>query len=201
MSKQCSRCKLDKDTSEFNRLHCAPDGLQYLCRACQSFAYKITREKTLETYRAKGRADYYRHHERYRKHRVATQAHRNAISRKWRHANPERQNQYPKTFRTRPSGKAKVEHDSLMRRYQEHGVTLDQYHARAEAQDFVCAICQEPPVPKVGRGGSPDGFKIDHDHKTGRFRGLLCNTCNVGIGMLKDSPVVLRSAISYLTSN
>lgn len=39
---------------------------------------------------------------------------------------------------------------------------------------------------------------IDHDHTTGQFRGLLCGTCNTGIGMLKDSPTVLAAAIEYL---
>ena len=40
--------------------------------------------------------------------------------------------------------------------------------------------------------------KIDHNHKTGEVRGLLCNGCNTGIGMLKDDPQVLRSALRYL---
>ena len=39
---------------------------------------------------------------------------------------------------------------------------------------------------------------IDHDHITGEFRGLICLTCNAGIGMLKDSPEILAAAIEYL---
>ena len=39
---------------------------------------------------------------------------------------------------------------------------------------------------------------IDHDHQTGRFRGLLCSSCNLGLGMLKDNPKILRNLIHYL---
>ena len=39
---------------------------------------------------------------------------------------------------------------------------------------------------------------VDHDHKTGKVRGLLCNNCNTGIGLLKESPDILRNAIKYL---
>lgn len=38
----------------------------------------------------------------------------------------------------------------------------------------------------------------DHDHESGEFRGLLCKNCNMGIGMMKDSPTILQAAIEYL---
>jgi hypothetical protein len=40
---------------------------------------------------------------------------------------------------------------------------------------------------------------VDHNHKTGVIRGLLCKTCNVGIGYLKDSPLLLMAAADYLS--
>lgn len=46
--------------------------------------------------------------------------------------------------------------------------------------------------------GSRVSWSIDHCHKTGKVRGLLCKTCNTGIGHLKDDPNILRSAINYL---
>lgn len=60
-------------------------------------------------------------------------------------------------------------------------------------QDYRCAIC--------GRKEDEFGKRlcIDHDHKTDRIRGLLCNTCNFLIGCAQDSPVILNSAIDYLT--
>ena len=61
-----------------------------------------------------------------------------------------------------------------------------------EDQDYKCAICgiHEENVYK--------SLAIDHDHTTGLVRGYLCNSCNRGIGLLKDDPKVLRNAIEYL---
>lgn len=56
-----------------------------------------------------------------------------------------------------------------------------------------CAICGEG----VGEGKQ---FAVDHDHETGRIRGLLCHRCNLGIGYFRDYPSLLRSAAFYLES-
>jgi hypothetical protein len=40
---------------------------------------------------------------------------------------------------------------------------------------------------------------VDHNHKTGRFRGILCNRCNVALGMVRDNPTVLLSLVQYLS--
>jgi hypothetical protein len=61
-------------------------------------------------------------------------------------------------------------------------------------QRNVCAICRVPIV----YGERKNNFHIDHDHLTGRVRGILCPTCNVGLGKLFDDPVRVESAISYL---
>lgn len=53
----------------------------------------------------------------------------------------------------------------------------------------VCAICSKP---------SRTRLHIDHNHKTGKYRGLLCSPCNIGLGHFKDSPSLLRKAIEYL---
>lgn len=57
-----------------------------------------------------------------------------------------------------------------------------------------CAICKGPPN---GRGR----YHFDHDHKTGVFRGLLCSSCNVAIGLFRDSEQILKSAIVYLNNS
>lgn len=53
----------------------------------------------------------------------------------------------------------------------------------------TCAICQSKPRARL---------HIDHNHKTGKYRGLLCDNCNLGLGHFKDSPTLLALAIEYL---
>ena len=60
-----------------------------------------------------------------------------------------------------------------------------------EQQDGKCAICKS-------EDSKGKRFSVDHNHKTGEVRGLLCNPCNVAIGLLKDSPEVIDSAKEYL---
>lgn len=75
-----------------------------------------------------------------------------------------------------------------------YGMTEDDYIVMLAAQDGLCAICKSS---DPGHGNT--FFCVDHNHDTGVVRGLLCKDCNTGIGMLKDSPTVLRSAIEYLS--
>jgi hypothetical protein len=49
------------------------------------------------------------------------------------------------------------------------------------------------------RGGKILPLSVDHNHKTGRVRGLLCKRCNVAIGMLDDNPKLLARALEYLS--
>lgn len=64
-------------------------------------------------------------------------------------------------------------------------------------QGGVCAICGE--IERVVKqDGLPRQISVDHCHKTGHFRGLLCGNCNRAIGLFGDDIDVLASAISYL---
>ena len=69
---------------------------------------------------------------------------------------------------------------------------LDVYRDLFEAQQGVCSICSRP------ENGRYKHLSIDHDHDTGKIRGLLCNNCNRGLGLLKDSPELLRKAARYV---
>jgi len=68
----------------------------------------------------------------------------------------------------------------------------EQYTSMFEAQGGVCAICQMP--PGIRR------LAVDHDHVTGRIRGLLCGNCNNGLGRFQDDPERIRRAVTYLTT-
>lgn len=74
-----------------------------------------------------------------------------------------------------------------------YGLTPDEYAAIVRAQAGLCAICCQPLPETPGRD-----LNIDHDHATGRVRGVLCGTCNRGLGQFKDSIELLEAAINYL---
>lgn len=73
-------------------------------------------------------------------------------------------------------------------------MTQAQYDERLAAQGGACAICRGT---HPGRKGIFN-MSVDHDHFTGRVRGLLCANCNKGIGFFKDSRELLAAAIVYL---
>lgn len=79
-----------------------------------------------------------------------------------------------------------------------HNMTLRQYEARLYSQGGCCAICQDH-LPANGVDSEDLMIlRVDHCHKTGRFRGLLCNNCNIGLGSFKDNEASLLNAIFYL---
>lgn len=61
-------------------------------------------------------------------------------------------------------------------------------------QTGKCAICN---TTEIGRKGHTH-FHVDHNHETGKVRGLLCDLCNRGMGYFKDKAVLLREAAYYL---
>lgn len=77
------------------------------------------------------------------------------------------------------------------RRHETYGLTRDELAAML-AQHSVCAICG---TANWGRKGPV----VDHDHTTGRVRGILCGHCNMGLGRFRDNPDTLRMALEYLS--
>lgn len=74
-----------------------------------------------------------------------------------------------------------------------YGITLEDYEQMLFLQNGLCAICKTN-TPN----GKDSVFHVDHNHNTGKVRGLLCHSCNVGIGSLKEDINTLKSAIKYL---
>lgn len=67
--------------------------------------------------------------------------------------------------------------------------------AMAVEQQGLCAICLQPPS---GKNRGHRKLYSDHCHRSGVVRGLLCNKCNLGLGMFRDSPAVVEAALMYL---
>ncbi len=79
----------------------------------------------------------------------------------------------------------------LKRRY---GITSEDYDRMCDEQGGVCAICEEPEGQKKLKY-----LSVDHDHKTGTVRGLLCHRCNKVLGMLREDIGVLWEMMCYIT--
>ncbi len=101
----------------------------------------------------------------------------NAFGREYRERHPERTQREKRTR-------------ELARTY---GLTLREYEKMIWDQDGLCAICGRPQTK--GRGGR---LNVDHDHKTGVVRALLCAPCNMGLGQFEDDAERLARASRYL---
>ena len=86
--------------------------------------------------------------------------------------------------------------NELKRKY---GVTKREVVAMAEEQQHCCAVCGEP--EKEMRNGLLRHLAVDHDHGTGAIRGLLCQSCNTGLGKFRDDTTLLARAIAYLAKH
>lgn len=73
-----------------------------------------------------------------------------------------------------------------------YGITDEEYQALRESHNYRCAICD------ISEEEEGKALAIDHCHKTGRIRGLLCNKCNRALGHFKDDPVLVEKAAAYL---
>lgn len=72
-----------------------------------------------------------------------------------------------------------------------YGISPERYDQMLAEQNGVCALC-------LGVGNSGRRLSVDHCHKTGKIRGLLCNLCNMFLGGCKDDVAILREAIKYI---
>jgi len=83
----------------------------------------------------------------------------------------------------------RTRNNDLKRNY---GITLDEHTQMYEEQNGVCAVCKEP------GDGRWKKLCVDHDHKTGKVRQLLCRNCNMVLGQVNDNPNLLSDMILYI---
>jgi hypothetical protein len=182
-----------------------------------SYAYKNPTPEQIERRRAKWRAYYYRHREKHleraRQYKAGLEGERlesyrsrmREYLKQWHkdhpdyHKSPERR-AYAREWKRRererdPEGVKRRAKGQLLKR--KYGISLAEYEAMLTAQADACAICSKPETLEIH--GSLVYLAVDHDHVTGKIRGLLCSRCNQGIGSLHDDPERLRRAIAYLT--
>lgn len=102
-------------------------------------------------------------------------------------------NAYSRAWRRVNWGRS-AEHD----RKKTYGITSDEYAKMLADQNEVCAICRKPEALVHKKTGRLRALSVDHCHKSGKVRGLLCGHCNNGLGAFKDSIERLEFAIAYL---
>jgi hypothetical protein len=107
---------------------------------------------------------------------------------KWQHENAERVNEYRHEYRRRPERK-RADRDGHLRR--KYGIGIDDFDRLLLKQSGTCAICEEP-SPVEG------SLHVDHDHASGRVRGLLCVSCNNALGAFRESLDIFQRAADYL---
>ncbi len=109
-------------------------------------------------------------------------------ARRWKRENPERDAARQAAYRA--SGKKRVSNrkSHLKRKF---GITLAEYDRLLASQEGGCAICERPPR-------EDSALHVDHEHGTGRIRGLLCFRCNNALGDLDDDHDRLVRALDYL---
>ena len=175
-SKKCNCCLAIKEMAAFRKTKSGKGGRDSVCKACLSAKKKTEYAKNPEMYIKRASAWAKNNTERRREieEKWYSNNKEKAVKRsnKWREENPERARLIALKGR-------------LMRDY---GLSVEQYNELLKDHDESCAICSRR-VPLC----------IDHDHKTGEVRGLLCGNCNSGIGMLGDDPRLLEKAIVYLS--
>jgi hypothetical protein len=182
MMKICSNCKTEKDVSNFYLHKSMKDGLQSWCKECESIKSKVYNASLSPEKRAAIAA------------RSATPERK--MKAKARRATPEAKAK-KKVQAATPEYKLTAKKWALFKYY---NLTLEQLDIILARQGGHCAICSatEP--------GGKGAWHVDHDHsccpsvKTcGKcIRGLLCSSCNLGIGHLKDNVAILENAINYL---
>lgn len=178
MIKQCVQCGKDFEQTRMSK-HCS--------RRCIMLTVN-TKEHT-ENWRLAGRARWKDHiyktkEEKLESARLSLKKRRES-SVEWNRKNKEWFHQWYL------ENKKEIGEANIKRYYlRKYGITIEAKQRKIEIQENKCGICSDFIDMKNGH--------LDHDHKTGLIRGVLCSKCNQGIGMFRESYQILSNAIEYL---
>lgn len=115
--------------------------------------------------------------------------------REWKKRNPDKYKKiYNKAWiKYRETNKEGYERRKIYNICRRYGISVEEYNRLQELQSYKCLICE--------REGNNRILSVDHDHTTGKVRGLLCNNCNIALGIFKEDIPIMKKAIKYLESN
>lgn len=173
--RKCFKCRIIKPSADFYRNRLRKDGTSIECKTCAKIRVKRWSKLNPE------------------KRRLSHNL--------WVEKNRHKVREYDRRYSLKHPDRSKLQkrrwallHPDIVANKQliaNYGITLEQYNELLAKQKGICAICKEP---------SPNGKRlcVDHCHKTGKVRGLLCDICNKGVGHFRDNSEYLRAAINYL---
>jgi len=98
-----------------------------------------------------------------------------------------------KRYNSSKKGKLTNKNGHLRYRY---NITLKEYDRMFKEQKGVCAVCGRVETHKTHHGKV--GLSVDHNHKTGKIRGLLCTKCNTALGIMEENKELMLKLINYL---
>lgn len=158
---------------------------KYECRSCKNEYAALYREKNSVLIK-----------EKYRLYNIKTRERRQEWIKKDRIENPEKYIKYAKKGYVKNSEEMSIR--KIIRKYK---TTLEHYKYLLERSENKCEICGEKETRKTGKSPRTTRLSLDHCHILNKVRGLLCHTCNVGIGNFKDNINIMKKAINYLESH
>lgn len=125
----------------------------------------------------------------------------NSAVHKWRKAYPEKEKEKQAKYYKKNATEAKEKMKEYKKvnksriktlNLKKYGLSQEQYEVMVELQNHSCKIC------KRHSSEFSKGLCVDHCHKSGKIRGLLCGPCNTGIGLLQDNPAIIIAAATYV---
>lgn len=206
--KRCSTCQETKSIDQFQRDRAKRDGYDYRCKECRNAGKRAKRNKPRvrkqadpnATEKACSRCKEVKPLIAFSKNRASFDGFQPLC----KECDAARKGRFHRTdplrYRER-NNQWKQENGARYRELQKrhylkskYGLTQDQYDTLFEQQGGRCAICRKEGKRVNGIGP----LEIDHDHTTGAVRGLLCRSCNMGIGIFCDDTDWMRAAITYI---
>jgi len=177
--KRCSRCGILKSIDEFHNSSSSSDRLSCYCKKCKT-AKNLEKKKTKRIKRNIKNIEYLPKEKKCTKcGKIKQQSEFNLHSKSLDGL----------AWRCMECAKKSQRESNLESIY---GITQKQYNELLEKQNGICAICGKTPED------NGKALAVDHNHRTNVVRGLLCDKCNTGIGILQDSSKLLRTAADYL---
>jgi|ERR1035437_7828854 hypothetical protein len=94
----------------------------------------------------------------------------------------------------RDNNKKRIKEITLKYRY---NITIEHYNLLLKEQNNVCAVCKRPETKIYKKTNKVMDLQVDHNHKTGKVRGLLCSDCNISYGRIKESEEAILNLLEY----